>query len=98
MAIVLLYLPESQLLSLPPFDLRLFVDGVRYALNANVALEKKGLRMLSKFLRTVNHRCRELEMMKSMELKGRIVFMQPVKDMLINQFRLFEDLSSNTNP
>lgn len=34
----------------------------------------------------------------SMKLKVRVGCLQPVKDMLMNKFRLFQDLSSNVSP
>lgn len=71
MSIGLLHLSYSQLFSLPPFELRIFVEVVWYALNAKVTPQKEGrlsipsfvayaigaLRKLGNFLRTVLHLC-----------------------------------------
>lgn len=80
----LFHLSGSQLLPVPPFELRIYVEGICYTLNDNVDHHKQGrlsttsfgayaihaLRTLRDFLRTVKHLCRDLETMMEMELKS----------------------------
>lgn len=88
------------------------MEGIRYGLKAKVVLQKQGsiytpligaydicaLRNRGEFLRKVNHWFRDIETTLGMELKIRVGSKEPVRVMIMNQFRFFEKQSHKLSP
>lgn len=92
---------------LPTIQLRIFVEGIWYALNDKITCQRLGvlstasivtydirsLTNLRDFIRTVDHRCKDIEALVATELTVSMGNKQTVREFLMNQFRHYEDVS-----